>query len=76
MLTSNHIERDKSALNTNQTLGKKTVRALQMLDVRLSVWFVVSELLYSLGIFFYDSNILTQEFGKKENKSRTHLPTL
>lgn len=52
MLTSNHIERDKSALNTNQTLGKKTVRALQMLDVGLSVWFVVSELLYSLGIFF------------------------
>jgi len=52
MLTSNHIERDKSALNTNQTLGTKTVRALQMLDAGLNVC-QQSELLYCFFFFSF-----------------------
>lgn len=74
MLTSNHIERDKSALNTNQTLGRKTVRALQMLATGLSVLLVLWTAL-QFGDFFYGSNI-NIGIWEKENKSRTHLPTL
>lgn len=70
MLTSNHIERDKSALNTNQTLGTKTARALQMLDVGLSVWSAVWADLWFL-FFPYDNSTLTQELGTKKKKSDT-----
>lgn len=35
-----------------------------------------SELLYSLGIFFFYGSSINIGIWEKENKSRTHLPTL